>query len=120
VSHYRLLNPLGTGGMGVVYLAEDTTLGRTVALKFLAPQIAHDPRRVDRFRDEARTASSLNHPNICTIYEVGEEDGELFIAMEYVEGRPLSEFLRENGMPAETVLRERWNMRIAGGSFIEI
>ena len=91
--------------MGVVYRAEDTALGRTVALKFLSPQIAQDPKRVQRFRDEARTASSLNHPNICTIYEVGEEDGELFIAMEFVEGCPLAEFLRENGMAVETVLR---------------
>jgi eukaryotic-like serine/threonine-protein kinase len=105
VSHYRLLNPLGTGGMGVVFRAEDTVLGRTVALKFLSPPIMHDPRRVDRFRDEARHASALNHPNICTIYEVDERDGELFIAMEYVEGQPLSDFIRENGMPVETALR---------------
>jgi tetratricopeptide (TPR) repeat protein/predicted Ser/Thr protein kinase len=112
VSHYRLLNPLGTGGMGVVFRAEDTALGRTVALKFLSPQIVHDPRRVDRFRDEARNASSLNHPNICTIYEVDEEDGELFIAMEYVEGRPLSEFLRGDGMPVDTILR--YGRQLAG------
>ena len=91
--------------MGVVYRAEDTALGRTVALKFLSTQIAQDPKRVERFRDEARTASSLNHPNICTIYEVGEQEGEIFIAMEYVEGRPLSEFLREGGMAVESILR---------------
>src|SRR5216683_1948100 len=105
VSHYRLLNPLGSGGMGVVYRAEDTALGRTVALKFLSSQIVQDPKRVERFRDEARTASALNHPNICTIYEVGEQEGEMFIAMEYVEGRPLSEFLRDGGMAVEMLLR---------------
>jgi serine/threonine-protein kinase len=98
--------------MGVVYRAEDTALGRTVALKFLSSQIVEDPKRVERFRDEARTASALNHPNICTIYEVGEQEGELFIAMEYVEGRPLTEFLREGGMAVETLLR--YGRQIAG------
>src|SRR5450432_924246 len=112
VSHYRLLEPLGSGGMGVVYRAEDTTLGRTVALKFLPPQIIHDPKRVQRFREEARTASVLNHPNICTIYEVAEEQGELFIAMEFVEGKPLSESIREGGMPASSVIR--YGRQVAG------
>jgi serine/threonine-protein kinase len=112
VSHYRLLEPLGSGGMGVVYRAEDTTLGRTVALKFLPPQIVHDPKQMQRFREEARIASVLNHPNICTIYEVSEEQGELFIAMEFVEGRPLSESIREGGMPAASVVR--YGKQIAG------
>jgi serine/threonine protein kinase/tetratricopeptide (TPR) repeat protein len=99
------MEPLGSGGMGVVYRAEDTTLGRIVALKFLPPQIVHDPKQVSRFREEARTASVLNHPNICTIYEVAEEHGELFIAMEFVEGRPLSESIRESGVPTSSVVR---------------
>jgi serine/threonine protein kinase/tetratricopeptide (TPR) repeat protein len=112
VSHYRLLEPLGSGGMGVVYRAEDTTLGRTVALKFLPPQIVHDPKQMQRFRDEARTASALNHPNICTIYEVAEEQGEMFIAMEFVEGRPLSESIRDGRMSTSSVVR--YARQIAG------
>ena len=112
VSHYRLLEPLGSGGMGVVYRAEDTTLGRTVALKFLPPQIVHDPKQMQRFRDEARTASALNHPNICTIYEVAEEQGEMFIAMEFVEGRPLSEAIRDGRMSMSSVVR--YARQIAG------
>jgi serine/threonine-protein kinase len=112
VSHYRLLEPLGSGGMGVVYRAEDTALGRTVALKFLPPQIVRDPRQVQRFREEARTASALNHPNICTIYEVAEEQGELFIAMEFVEGRPLSEAIRDGRMSTSSVVR--YARQIAG------
>src|SRR6202790_2759295 len=112
VSHYRLLEPLGSGGMGVVYRAEDTTLGRTVALKFLPPQIVRDPKQVQRFREEARTASALNHPNICTIYEVAEEQGEMFIAMEVVEGRPLSEAIREGRMSTSSVVR--YARQIAG------
>jgi serine/threonine-protein kinase len=112
VSHYRLLEPLGSGGMGVVYRAEDTALGRTVALKFLPAQIVHDPKQVQRFREEARTASALNHPNICTIYEVAEEQGEMFIAMEFVEGHPLSESIREGRMSTASVVR--YARQIAG------
>jgi serine/threonine protein kinase/tetratricopeptide (TPR) repeat protein len=112
VSHYRLLEPLGSGGMGVVYRAEDTTLGRTVALKFLPPQIVRDPKQMQRFREEARTASALNHPNICTIYEVAEEQGEMFIAMEFVEGRPLSEAIRDGRMSTSSVVR--YARQIAG------
>lgn len=98
--------------MGVVYRAEDTALGRTVALKFLPPQIVHDKKQVQRFREEARTASALNHPNICTIYEVAEEQGELFIAMEFVEGKPLAESIREGGMPVSSVVR--YGRQLAG------
>jgi eukaryotic-like serine/threonine-protein kinase len=105
VSHYRVLGQLGRGGMGVVYRAEDTSLRRTVALKFLPEHLANDVAVNERLRREARLASSLNHPNICTIYEVGEDSGEVFIAMEYVDGRPLSESIRAEGLPLETTLR---------------
>ncbi len=105
ISHYRVLGQLGRGGMGVVYRAEDTTLRRTVALKFLPEHLANDQAVSERLRREARLASSLNHPNICTIYEVGEDSGEVFIAMEYVEGRPLSELIRPQGLPLQTTLR---------------
>jgi serine/threonine protein kinase/tetratricopeptide (TPR) repeat protein len=105
VSHYRVLGQLGRGGMGVVYRAEDTSLRRTVALKFLPAHLTKDLAISERLRHEARLASSLNHPNICTIYEVGEDTGEVFIAMEYVEGRPLSESIRAEGLPLETTLR---------------
>lgn len=105
VSHYRVLGQLGRGGMGVVYRAEDTSLRRTVALKFLPEHLANDVAVNERLRREARLASSLNHPNICTIYEVGEDSGEVFIAMEYMDGRPLSESIRAEGLPLETTLR---------------
>jgi len=105
VSHYRVLDPLGSGGMGVVYRAEDTELRRSVALKFLFERAGADPEVHERLRREARTASSLNHPNICAIYEIGEDSGELFIVMEYVEGKPLSKLIRPEGLPVETIIR---------------